>query len=441
MPDQTGVPAPSPEIADLLPALDPLIEQVRAAYPTEPELLEVFTDAVRNTLSTTVRRKPDGTTFVATGDIAAMWLRDSSAQVETYLRVAATHAGLRDALVGVAKQQAAYYAIDPYANAYNEYPTDGHDEHGHDTPPPLPEVWEQKYELDSLCYPIRLAYLLWQRADTTDHLDEATLEMFRSMLALMEVEQHHEDRSPYRFQRSGENLPPTETLTREGKGSPTGYTGMVWSGFRPSDDACTYHYLVPANMFAAVSLDQLVEIADEVYDDEELAEQAKRIGREIRAGLEAHAIVEHLVHGRIWAYEVDGLGNQLLTDDANTPSLLSAPYVGFCAPDDPTYLATRAFVLSSDNPTYYVGTAAAGIGSPHTPPRFVWHMALTMQAMTSTDRGEKEALVQTLLATTGGTGLMHEGFDVDDPAHFTRPWFGWANSLFAELVLRLSDQH
>lgn len=439
MPDHTGVPDPSPEIADLLPALDPLVDQARAAHPDEPELLEVFTAALRNTISTTIRRKPDGTTFVATGDIAAMWLRDSSAQVETYLRVAATHAGLRDALVGVVKRQAAYYAIDPYANAYNEHPTDGHDEHGHDTPPPLPDVWEQKYELDSLCYPIRLAHLLWQRAETTDHFDDATLAMFRSMLALMEVEQEHEERSPYRFERSGENLPPTETLTRDGKGSPTGYTGMVWSGFRPSDDACTYHYLVPANMFAAVSMDQLVEIADEVYDAEELAEQAKRIGREIRAGLQEHAIVEHPVHGRMWAYEVDGLGNQLLTDDANTPSLLSAPYLGFCAPDDPTYLATRSFILSGDNPTYYVGTAAAGIGSPHTPPRFVWHMALTMQAMTSTDPAEQEALVQTLLATTGGTGLMHEGFDVDDPAHFTRPWFGWANSLFAELVLRLTD--
>lgn len=439
MPDQTGVPAPSPEIADLQPALDPLIAQVRAAHPDQPELLEVFTDALANTLSTTVRRKPDATTFVATGDIAAMWLRDSSAQVETYVRAAAAHAGLRDALVGVVKRQAAYFAIDPYANAYNEYPTDGHDEHGRDTPTPLPQVWERKYELDSLCYPIRLAYLLWQRADTTDHLDTAALAMFRSMVALMAVEQEHEDRSPYRFERSGDNLPPTETLTRDGKGSPTGYTGMVWSGFRPSDDACTFHYLVPANMFAAVSLDQLVEIAEEVYDDDELAETAKRIGQEIRAGLAEFAIVTHPEHGRMWAYEVDGLGHQLLTDDANTPSLLSAPYLGFCPPDDPVYLATRAFVLSADNPTYYVGTAASGIGSPHTPPRFVWPMALTMQALTSTDPAEQEALVQTLLATTGGTGLMHEGFDVDDPAHFTRPWFGWANSLFAELLLRRSD--
>lgn len=439
MPDQSGVPAASPEIADLVPALDPLIAQVTTAHPDDPELVEVFTDALLNTLSTTVRRKPDGTTFVATGDIAAMWLRDSSAQVETYLRVAAHHDGLRDALVGVVKRQAAYYALDPYANAYNERPTDGHDDHGTDTPPPIPWVWEQKYELDSLCYPIRLAYQLWQRGGTTAHFDDATHEMFSSMVALMEVEQHHEERSPYTFQRSGENLPPTETLTREGKGSLTGYTGMVWSGFRPSDDACTYHYLVPANMFAAVSLDQLTEIATEVYGDAELAAKAAKIGREIRAGLEQFAVVEHPVHGRMWAYEVDGLGNHLLTDDANTPSLLSAPYLGFCSPDDPTYLATRAFILSDENPTYYSGTAAAGIGSPHTPPRFIWHMALTMQAMTTTDRAEQEALVRTLLATTGGTGLMHEGFDVDDPANFTRPWFGWANSLFAELILRLTD--
>lgn len=416
-----------------LDSLDPLIAAVQRAYAGRPELVGVFHDCLRNTLETTVRPHRDGGTFVATGDIAAMWLRDSSAQVETYLRAARLHGALRDALVGVLRRQAAYFAIDPYANAFNEQPA--HEHFSHDEPAPGPWVWERKYELDSLCYPVRLAHRLW-RAGTDDHLDADTHAMLVSIVDVMTVEQRHEATSPYRFQRHGEHVPATETLSRAGKGAPTAETGMVWSGFRPSDDACTYGYLVPANMFATVSLSELAEIADEVYRDAELAARARGVRAQVLAGIERFGLVEHPVHGRIWAYEVDGLGNQLLADDANTPSLLSAPYLGFCAPDDPTYLATRAFVLSAENPYYYSGAAASGIGSPHTAPGWVWPMSLTMQALTSTSSAERDGLVDRLLATTGGTGLMHESFDCNEPTRFTRPWFGWANSLFAELVLR-----
>lgn len=395
------------------------VEAVRAAYPDRPDLVTTFDGCLRNTLETTVRRRDDGSTFVATGDIPAMWLRDSSAQVETYLRFPS----LRDTLLGVVQQQAAYFAIDPYANAFNEHPSEEH--FSHDEPPPGPWVWERKYELDSLCYPIRLAYQLKA---------PPPYEMLRGIVDLMKVEQHHETDSPYRFQRYGDNLPPTETLGRGGKGAETAYTGMVWSGFRPSDDACTYGYLVPANMFAVVSLGQLAELVR--GEDAELATEAETLAQQIRAGIEEHAIVEHPTYGRVWAYEVDGRGNHLLMDDANIPSLLSAPYLGFCDVDDPTYRRTRAMVLSAENPYYYVGSAARGIGSPHTHPRWIWPMSLTMQAMTSTDPAERGELIDTLLATTAGTQLMHESFDVDDPARFSRPWFGWANSLFAELILR-----
>jgi len=421
-----------------LDALDPLVAAVRTAHGDRPELVEVFTNCLRNTLETTVRRRPDGTTFVATGDIPAMWLRDSSAQVETYLRVADRHDQLRDTLVGVVRAQAAYFAIDPYANAFNEQPREGHG--ADDVPRPGPWVWERKYELDSLCYPVRLAHRLWQ-AGTSDHLDADTHAMFGSIVDVMRAEQHHETQSTYRFERHRANLPPTETLPRDGKGTPTGYTGMVWSGFRPSDDACTYGYLVPANMFAAVSLDQLAEMAEQVYRDDALAERARQLRQQVLAGIERFAVVEHPTHGRVWAYETDGLGHHLLADDANIPSLLSAPYLGFCAADDPTYLATRALVLSEDNPYFYRGSAAAGVGSPHTPTGWIWPMSLSMQAMTAGSVDEQDALVDTLLATTGGTELMHESFDCDDANRFTRPWFGWANSLFAELVLRRLDRH
>jgi meiotically up-regulated gene 157 (Mug157) protein len=211
---------------------------------------------------------------------------------------------------------------------------------------------------------------------------------------------------------------------------------MVWSGFRPSDDACTYGFLVPANMFAVVSLGQLAEMLREVYREPDAADEADRLAAEIHDGIETHGVVPHPEFGRLYAYEVDGLGNQLLCDDANIPSLLSAPYLGYCADDDPTYLATRAFVLSKGNPYYYAGRHARGIGSPHTYPGWIWPMALSMQAMTATTDDEVRTCVDTLLRTTGGTGLMHESFDVDDPTRYSRDWFGWANSLFAELVLR-----
>jgi meiotically up-regulated gene 157 (Mug157) protein len=417
----------------LLASLQPLLDQVAAAHAERPELVRVFSDALTLTLATTVRPfVADDTTFVATGDIAAMWLRDSSAQVETYLRVAEHDLDLRRVLEGVTRRQAAFLAVDPYANAFNEQPADGH--HGTDIPQPGPWVWERKYELDSLCYPIRFAYGLWTKTKTTDHLTADVRAMFATIVDVMRTEQDHEARSPYRFQR--ETTLATETLTREGKGEPTAPTGMVWSGFRPSDDACTYGFLVPANMFAVVSLGQLAEMLRIVYDDSNAADQAVQLAAEIRDGIETHGVVEHPEFGRIYAYEVDGLGNRLLCDDANIPSLLSAPYLGYCQVDDPTYRATRAFVLGRGNPYYYEGSQARGVGSPHTRPGWIWPMALTMQAITATDDDEVRACVDTLLSTTGGTGLMHESFDVDDPSRYSRDWFGWANSLFAELILR-----
>ena len=284
-------------------------------------------------------------------------------------------------------------------NSLNERARTG--DPGVDEPPPGPWVWERKYELDSLCYPVRLAHRLWRRTGTTDHLDDATLAMLRTVVDTMTIEQDHDASSGYWF---GRGVPASDTLPHDGKGSPVARTGMVWSGFRPSDDACAFHYLVPANMFAVVSLAQLAEIVTEVYADIELADRASTLAGQIRIGIDEHAVIEHPVHASIWAYEVDGLGNRLLADDANTPSLLSAPYLGYCAPDDPVYLATRAFVLSAENPYYFSGSAASGLGSPHTPDRYIWPMGLAMVGLTSTDRAEQDALLETLPATTAGTG-------------------------------------
>lgn len=430
--------SPEPAPPDALGgSLGPAVDRVGALWPDRSDLTSTFEAALRNSLETTVRPAGDGTTFVVTGDIPAMWLRDSAAQVEPYLRFADDDA-IRAMLVGVVARHAAQIAVDPYANAFNE--TDSGARVHDDRPVQSPWVWERKFELDSLCYPIRLAYALLERTGSAEHLDGAVHRMCASIVAVMRTEQRHETASAYRFQRSGAQLPATETLTRDGIGAETADTGMVWSGFRPSDDACTYGYLVPANMFAAVSLGQLAAIARNGYADGALAADAEALADEIRQGIDAYGTVEHPELGRVWAYEVDGLGNHVLMDDANVPSLLSAPYLGFCAPDDPTYLRTRALVLSPTNPYYFSGRTAQGIGSPHTRAGWVWPIALSMQGITSIDPAERAALVDVLLATTAGTGLMHESFDVEDPERFSRPWFGWANSLFAEFVLRTADE-
>jgi uncharacterized protein len=211
---------------------------------------------------------------------------------------------------------------------------------------------------------------------------------------------------------------------------------MSWSGFRPSDDACKYNYLVPSNMFAVVALKHLSELP---LNNDTLRTKAKTLAEIIHVGVETHGKIKHPRFGDIYAYETDGLGNYNFMDDANVPSLLSIPYLGSCAKDDLTYQATRAFVLSEENPYFYSGKAAKGIGSPHTPNEYIWPIALCVQGLTSRSRQEQLELLETLLSTDAGTGLIHESFHKDDPTKFTRPWFAWANSLFAEFVLEVCE--
>lgn len=394
------------------------------------QLASLFRTCFLNTLETTVKLLADGSTFVSTGDIPAMWLRDSSAQVEPYVRQAPDDPDVRRLVAGVIKRQAAYLAVDPYANAFNETANGA----GHQTDRTRMHalIWERKWELDSVCYPIRLCMRYWEATGDETIFDGAVHRMLRVVVDTMRTEQRHE-RSAYRFERDGGRG--RETLPFGGRGSPAAYTGMVWSGFRPSDDACTYGYLVPANMFAVVALGYLAEFAERFYADEQLVEDARRLRGEIERGIQTHGIVEHKRHGRIYAYEADGLGHHNLMDDANVPSLLSIPYLGYRPSDDAVYRNTRAFALSADNPYYFRGRYAEGVGSPHTPPGYVWPIGLAIQGLTSVDRDERERLLSMLAETTAGTGYMHESFDPDRPEAYTRPWFGWANSLFAEFVL------
>lgn len=394
---------------------------------------ERFERCLANTWNTTLKKQADGTTFVITGDIPAMWLRDSAAQVRPFL-TASEDPEVGDLIEGVVRRQFDFLLKDPYANAFNE--SDNGYGHQDDETDSGPWIWERKYEIDSLCYPIQLAYLLWKNAGRTSQFDEEFRRGVSLIIEIWRTEQHHERDSRYRFVRT--SGAPTDTLKRNGLGSETAHTGMTWSGFRPSDDACEYGYLVPSNAFAVVALGYAVEIAREVLKDSALAESAESLAEEIRTGIEQSGVTEHPELGRMYAYEVDGLGSFNLMDDANVPSLLSLPYLGYCAANDPLYFSTRAFVLSERNPYFYEGTAASGIGSPHTPPNYIWPIALAMQGMTAESETERLELLERLMNTDGGTGYMHEGFHVDRPEEFTRPWFSWANMMFCELALMCS---
>lgn len=400
----------------------------------DPKLSAMFRQCFLSTADTTAQMEENGSCFVITGDIPAMWLRDSSAQVNHYVPFVKESSEAFNMVSGLIRRQTQCILSDAYANAFNREPNG--EGHQNDRTAQSLDVFERKYEVDSLCYPIRLAYRFWKAADTTIHFTKDFSKALYRIIDLWTLEQHHEN-SPYYFERF--NCPSSDTLPNGGKGAPVAYTGMTWSGFRPSDDACKYGYLIPANMFASVVLGYVEEIAKIVYQDEELKSRAGTLKAAIDSGIAKEAIVE-FDSRKIYAYETDGCGHYNLMDDANVPSLLSLPYLGYCDQKDAMYMSTRAFVLSKENPYYYCGTVAKGVGSPHTPDNHIWPIALCMQALTSTDNAEVKEIIRVLKRTDNNTGFMHESFHANDPSTFTREWFSWANTLFAELLIQCLDE-
>jgi len=371
-------------------------------------LQEMFRAALLDT-TTLAEYAPDGTAYVKTGDIPAEWLRDASAQLRPYLFFAKQDPSVRKLLRAILARMAKYIQIDPYANAFTlDY-----------------RVWEQKFELDSLAYPVTLAWSYWKTTGDTSIFTPDMERALEDILNTMEREQDHPRDSHY-----------TEPeLADGGKGRPVAYTGMIWTGFRPSDDACYYNYLIPSEMFAVVALGDIADIERNVYRNVILARSADALRDEVQRGIQTYGLVFVPKYGYIYAYEVDGLGHAILTDDANIPSLLSAPYIGYTSKSNVYYQNTRRFLLSDDNPSFYSGRYASGIGSFHTPDHWIWPLALIMQGLTARSQTEKQDVLNELLASDPGDHLLHESFDPNDPKHFTRPNFGWPNALFSEFVM------
>ncbi len=411
--------------------IDAMIGTVKEKFGKEHKISVMFEKCISNTLSTTIKTLDDGSVFVITGDIPAMWLRDSSCQLRPFLLFAKEEPEILNMITGLIRKQAECILIDAYANAFNESANgNGFQD---DRTEMKPELWERKYEIDSLCYPMQLSYLLWKNTGSTEHFTENWLKAARRVVEVFKTEQNHEENSAYYFERR--NCIYTDTLSREGKGALVKKNiGLTWSGFRPSDDACIYGYLIPSNMLASVVMDNLREIAEEIYKDRELAKTAGDLSAEIREAVEKYAIVAG-EETEFYAYEVDGFGQYNVMDDANLPSLLSMPYIGYCKKENERYQNTRKIVLSERNPYYFPGRVLTGIGSPHTRTRYVWSMALCMQGITSDSKEEKETIFKMLENSDGGTNLMHESIFADDDTRYTRPWFSWANSVFCEFVM------
>ena len=409
----------------------------------DPVLAWLFENAFPNTLDTTVAFDDSGAapdTFIITGDIPALWLRDSTAQVWPYLPFMAEDPALRRMVEGLIRRQAACVQLDPYANAFYREPVLG--EWQHDLTDMKPGVHERKWELDSLMYFLRLCRGYRQHANDLAPFDAGWVAALDRLLDCLRDQQ--QDNHRYRFVRSA-NKAVTTLKHDAGRGQPSRFCGMVRSAYRPSDDACTFPFLVPANAMAVVELRAAAGLCEELAPRHgiavtRLAGEFRALAGEIETGILAYGRVHPDGGSTELAYEVDGFGSHLLMDDANTPSLLSLPYLGYLDVQDPIYQRTRARVLSAANPYFVQGSAGAGLGSPHVSRKHIWPLGLMMQALTSTDDQEISSCLRLLVKAHASTGLMHEAFRVDDPADFTRPWFAWANTLFGELVMKLVEE-
>lgn len=418
-------------------AVETAIREIKAGLKNK-ELAWLFENCYPNTLDTTVDfsmadGKPD--TYVITGDIDAMWLRDSTAQISPYLPFIQQDKKLQALVAGVINRQVKCIHLDPYANAFYKDGSKESEWKATDRTDMKPGIHERKWEIDSLCYPIRLAYKYWKATGDITPFDLQWKEAIQLTVRTFKEQQRKNGVGPYHFQRMTDWA--TDGVPLVGYGYPAKPVGLICSTFRPSDDATLFSYLIPSNFFAVLSLRQAAEMVNKINHDTALANECIQLADEVSSALKKYAATIHPQFGKVYAYEVNGFGSFHLMDDANVPSLLSMSYLGAVPASDTVYQNTRRLVLSSENPFYFKGIVAEGVGSPHTGLDLIWPMSFIIRALTSSDDTEIRKCIQSLLATHGGTGFMHESFHKDNPGKFTRKWFAWANTIFGELILNL----
>src|SRR5665213_1933340 len=368
-------------------AIEAAIKKIKKQI-ADPELAWLFENCFPNTLDTTVdfeviKGKPD--TYVITGDIDAMWLRDSTAQVWPYLSLIENDQHLQQLIKGVINRQVKCIHLDSYANAF--YKDENKiSEWKSDLTEMKPGIHERKWEIDSLCYPIRLAHQYWKLTGDITPFDANWEEAIKLILKTFKEQQRKDGQGPYTFQRT--TAWATDGVPLGGYGYPVKPVGLICSMFRPSDDATIFPFLIPSNFFAVVSMRNAAEMVKMISNNNTLANECNELAKEIENALAQYALINEKRFGKIYAYEVNGFGSFNLMDDANVPSLLSLPYLNAVKRDDPVYENTRNFVLSGDNPFFFNGSAGEGIGGAHAGMDMIWPLSIIMRGLTSTDTRE-----------------------------------------------------
>ena len=414
--------------------IENVIEEVSQTIVDE-DIRRMFAQCFPNTLDTTVYHsehngRPD--TFVVTGDIPAMWLRDSTNQVWPYLQYCRKDEEIKKLFLGLLHRQTICLNSDPYANAFKREIYDN-----------KTEVWERKYELDSIAAFYRLSWGYYNETKDLSPFNEFWLHVVNKTLDVIHTEQSALNKENhellYHFTTHSGHLHPAVRL--EGYGYPGKHCGLSRCVFRPSDDETVFPYLIPANAMVVSYLRKLQPLFEGISADE-TAKVAAKLADQIDTGIKEYGIVEHKEYGKIYAYEVDGYGSSCIMDDPNIPSLLSLPYLDYCVQDDEVYQNTRKLILSKWNSFFAKGEVACGLTSPHVGVcDHFWPMATIMQALTTSDEKEIIECLQTLKRTHAKTFFMHESVDVDNENHYTRHWFAWVNSLFGELILTIHNNH
>ena len=429
---------PLPERKFVSKAVEEAIIKVKNSTGNK-ETAWLFENCFANTLDTTVdfeviNGKPD--TYVITGDIDAMWLRDSSAQVWPYLSLIKEDKHLQEMIKGVLNRQVKCVLLDPYANAF--YKDENKiSEWKSDLTTMKPGIHERKWEVDSLCYPMRLAHGYWKQTGDTSPFDNEWKMAIKLILKTFKTQQRLTDLGPYTFQRT--TAWATDGVPLAGYGYPTKKVGLIHSMFRPSDDATVFPFLIPSNIFAAIALQNLSILFGLGLKDVTMANECADFSKQLFKSIEEYGTVDHKKYGKIYAYEVNGFGSYNLMDDANVPSLLSIPYLSGTF-NKKIVENTRHFVLSVDNPFFFKGSAGEGIGGPHIGLDYIWPLSIIMRGLTSTNDAEISMCILMLQKSNAGTGFMHESFFKNDAAKFTRKWFAWANTIYGEFILKVHNE-